>query len=275
MEPDPRSLEKSEMASPVDIKSPVEKEHPVMAGHDSMVTVRLSEPPSLSVRTDLPVWPSRRSLFGPEYTPTPTSATSLKRLSLDKKAKEEPTVEAQEVEEDKNKETVNQSESKDENSKSLSEELEDAAGSDTSKENTTGSRKSDDYSEDEDDEEVDWEKLQKSEDEQAQKDDNVSTTICCATRFRRYIRPSGLSEPTAVTHASFEAYIMCSLLRCFWRAWRRKTTNWPPTQRVSRSRWSRRQVFAVRDRHRWRSYVIWSMARRQSLYGTRSCLHLP
>lgn len=148
-----------------------------MAGHDSMVTVRLSEPPSLSVRTDLPVWPSRRSLFGPEYTPTPTSATSLKRLSLDKKAKEEPTVEAQEVEEDKNKETVNQSESKDENSKSLSEELEDAAGSDTSKENTTGSRKSDDYSEDEDDEEVDWEKLQKSEDEQAQKDDNSTAML--------------------------------------------------------------------------------------------------
>ncbi|ETS83302.1 hypothetical protein PFICI_05178 [Pestalotiopsis fici W106-1] len=177
MEPDPRSLEKSEMAFPVDIKSPVEKEHPTMAGHDSMVTVRLSEPPSLSVRTDLPVWPSRRSLFGPEYTPTPTSATSLKKLGLEEKVKEETVETGEDAQEEKSERAASQSEeSKDDKSKNLSEELDDAAGSDTSKENTSGSRESDDYSEDED-EEVDWEKLQKSEDEQAQKDDNSTAML--------------------------------------------------------------------------------------------------
>lgn len=190
MEPDPRSQEKGEMPSspPADIKSPVEKEHPAMAGHDSMVTVRLSEPPSLSVRTDLPVWPSRRSLFGPEYMPTPTSAASPKKFDLGEKTMDK-TEQVGDKGEEKGETAASHRHSDGDASKSLSEELEEATGNDTPQRETSSPRESEEDSED-DDEEVDWEKLQKSEDEQAQKDDNVSFTD----------QAESASDPPAVTH---------------------------------------------------------------------------
>ncbi|KAK6193366.1 hypothetical protein LQW54_012538 [Pestalotiopsis sp. IQ-011] len=177
MEPDPRSQEKGEMPSspPADIKSPGEKEQPAMAGHDSMVTVRLSEPPSLSVRTDLPVWPSRRSLFGPEYTPTPTSAASPKKFDLGEKTMDK-TEQVGDKGEEKEETAASQRHSDGDASKSLSEELEEATGNDTPQRETSSPGESEEDSEG-DDEEVDWEKLQKSEDEQAQKDDNSTAML--------------------------------------------------------------------------------------------------
>jgi hypothetical protein len=134
-------------------RSPVDKDEPAFPGHDSMVTVRLSEPPSLSVNTDLPpnLLPSRRSLFGPEYTPTPTSAIPPENKE------DEPN------EDETSPNTAVQG-------KNLLEELEESEEDDDSPEETSR-RESVDDSEDE----VNWDKLQKSEDEQAQVDDNVGS----------------------------------------------------------------------------------------------------
>ncbi|KAK6081021.1 GTPase activating protein [Seiridium cupressi] len=175
MEPDPVSSGKIEMASsPVDVRSPLEQDHPAFAGHDSMVTVRLSEPPSLSVKTDLPpnVLPSRRSIFGPEYTPTPTSATSPRKQELEEPKEEE---EKEKVGEEENEEDGDVSPRTEVNgSKSLSEELQDSAGDDGAEDDEASeSRDSPRESMDDSEDEVNWDKLQKSEDEQAQSDDNV------------------------------------------------------------------------------------------------------
>lgn len=167
MEPDPRLSEKNKMTSPpIDTRSTFEKEHPALAGHDSMVTVRLSEPPSLSVRTDLPpnVLPSRRSIFGPEYTPTPTSATSPK------KQEQEVGVVQEQAVGDTSITTVDES-------KNLSQELQDADQDATAEDEPDESRTSMDESMDDSEDEVNWDKLQKSEDEQAQSDDNVSSLL--------------------------------------------------------------------------------------------------
>jgi len=144
---DPPSTEPDPMTSPVDIKAP---------GHDSMVTVRLSEPPSLSVNTDLPVavMPSRRSIFGPQCTPNSaviSDETNDQASSDGVNAEQEadvktPTTAVGEVE------------------------------------NTNGSVDGEDGLQDEDaeesdTEEVDWERLQKTEDEQVKDpDDNVGIT---------------------------------------------------------------------------------------------------
>jgi hypothetical protein len=172
MEPDPDKQENNEMeSSPAGAevtapsptaktssmtmaKSPDEKDHPVLPGHDSMVTVRLSEPPNLSVNTNLPpgIPSSRRSIFGPEFIPTPTSTT----ISRQQEA---------EVEDDASPRTAVHG------SKNLSEELQDSAEEDENTEEILRNEPRESLDESED--EVNWDKLQKSEDEHARDDDNV------------------------------------------------------------------------------------------------------
>ncbi|KAI0203793.1 rab-GTPase-TBC domain-containing protein [Astrocystis sublimbata] len=132
------------------IKSPTDDRIP---GHDSMVTVRLSEPPSLSVNTDLAsaATPSRRSIFGPEYTPTPTTATTL--------CEDDDKVEG-DARTDRDAETP----------KTLHDELK----SDFNFKDGEEKIQEEDEEEDSDTEEVDWEMLQKTENEQVKDaDDNV------------------------------------------------------------------------------------------------------
>ncbi|KAI1876820.1 uncharacterized protein JN550_000892 [Neoarthrinium moseri] len=167
MEPDPGMQQQNEMASsPVDVKSPMEKDAPVLPGHDSMVTVRLSEPPNLSVNTNLPpnIMPSRRSIFGPECTPTPTSATS-------------PRPKEAEEEEDMKDSPVSPQIVAD-GAKNLMEELEDSTEDDTAGEASgeQSSQQRDSLDESEEDE-VNWDRLQKTEDEQARKDDNSTAML--------------------------------------------------------------------------------------------------
>jgi hypothetical protein len=47
--------------------------------HDSLVTVRLSEPPSLHINTSIPpsLLPSRKTVYGIEYTPTDVMTESV------------------------------------------------------------------------------------------------------------------------------------------------------------------------------------------------------
>ncbi|KAK8051336.1 GTPase activating protein [Apiospora rasikravindrae] len=137
------------------IQSPTEKEKPAWPGHESMVTVRLSEPPTLSVTTDfsaLNTMPPRRSLFGPEYTPTPTSAISTQ-------FREDDTIQEEDEEEEEAQEQ--KAEMTTENFHQNRTERRDSIGSDT-------------------DEEVNWDELQKKEDEQSQDQDDNTTAMLLA-----------------------------------------------------------------------------------------------
>ncbi|RWA14696.1 hypothetical protein EKO27_g466 [Xylaria grammica] len=138
-------------------KSPVDTKIP---GHDSMVTVRLSEPPSLSVNTDLPAaaMPSRRSIFGPEYTPT--SAVTL----CENEGKLQEIGDDAEAERDIGTPTT---------------------AHDKRKSNTQFTDKETipldgDAMEESDPEEVDWERLQKTENEQVKDPDDNSTAMLLA-----------------------------------------------------------------------------------------------
>ncbi|KAK8105955.1 GTPase-activating protein GYP5 [Apiospora kogelbergensis] len=169
------------------VQSPTEKEKPVWPGHDSMVTVRLSEPPNLSVTTDfaaLNTMPTRRSLFGPEYTPTPTSAISQLR--------EDDTIEEEdedELAEEEKRSGVDNGEPSPkitaDGSKNLLQELADSTQEDEAQEDNSneiaGKQADRRGSIDSDaDEEVNWDELQKKEDEQAQDQDDNSTAMLLA-----------------------------------------------------------------------------------------------
>lgn len=130
-------------------------------GHDSMVTVRLSEPPALSVNTDLPTpaMPSRRSIFGPEYTPT--SAVTLCENEEDVEEAKEGAKTEMEI---KTPTTVQNENEPKGSTESVKDET---VSDDTAEESDT------------DTEEVNWERLQKTENEQVkvkESDDNVRIT---------------------------------------------------------------------------------------------------
>ncbi|KAI1151864.1 rab-GTPase-TBC domain-containing protein [Nemania diffusa] len=152
---DSPSTESSMIKSPVDTKMP---------GHDSMVTVRLSEPPSLSVTTDLPIpaVPSRKSILGPEYTPT--SATTL--------CETEEEVEEAERDGDGDGET--------EISITTPTTAHDELKSKTESTDQEESPQDEDALEESDTEEVNWERLQKTENEQVKDADDNSTAMLLA-----------------------------------------------------------------------------------------------
>ncbi|TGJ78553.1 hypothetical protein E0Z10_g10212 [Xylaria hypoxylon] len=150
---DSPSMESNMSKSPVDTK---------ILGHDSMVTVRLSEPPSLSVNTDVPAaaMPSRRSIFGPEYTPT--SAVTLG----ENEGKLEEIGNDVESEIDISTPTTVHDERKSNTVSTLKEML--PRDGDTTEESDT------------DTEEVNWELLQKTENEQVKDADDNSTAMLLA-----------------------------------------------------------------------------------------------
>lgn len=142
-------------------------------GHDSMVTVRLSEPPSLHVNTDVPpnALPTRRSIFGPECTPT--SAVTPYVLAIPQL--EVPSADVQVETEVETATDV--SEEKDQDNMSI---LESPRG-------TRILESPIEEDEDSDPEEVNWDELQRTEDEQSKakdQDDNVCiplSTICACS----------------------------------------------------------------------------------------------
>ncbi|KAI6093518.1 rab-GTPase-TBC domain-containing protein [Hypoxylon rubiginosum] len=141
-----------------------------MPEHDSMVTVRLSEPPSLSVNTDLPpnTLPFRRSIWGHECTPTsataPVPPTKEEEVATDDKAEPEMEVEAE-----------LKSPASTEPAQNLLEELQDTT---IKEERIEGD--GDDSMDESDTEEVNWDQLQKTEDEQVKDQDDNSTALLLA-----------------------------------------------------------------------------------------------
>ncbi|KAJ2981049.1 hypothetical protein NUW58_g6785 [Xylaria curta] len=139
------------------IKSPVDTKVP---GHDSMVTVRLSEPPSLSVNTDLSTAAValRRSVLGPEYTPTSAvtlceDEENMKQIGDNVESKRDtdtPTTVHHETKTDL--ESIDREER----------------------------QQDEDATEESDSEEVNWERLQKTENEQVKDPDDNSTAMLLA-----------------------------------------------------------------------------------------------
>ncbi|KAI2618815.1 rab-GTPase-TBC domain-containing protein [Hypoxylon sp. NC1633] len=167
------------MAESNTVKTPVEKDERRTPEHDSMVTVRLSEPPSLSVNTDLPAstLPFRRSIWGHECTPTSaTSATALAVGPMGEKEKEndEEVAPGQKIES-----VIIEAEA---GSKmptdpptALPQDFQDPAT------NKQEQRTDDnDLMDESDTEEVNWDQLQKTEDEEVKDQDDNSTALLLA-----------------------------------------------------------------------------------------------
>jgi hypothetical protein len=134
--------------------------------HDSLVTVRLSEPPTLHVNTSIPPssLPSRRTVYGIEYTPSETMAESLQEedgSDTDMEA-ETPALERRPTLEDELRET----------------------NSDSEGEEDEGGRSSEERPSSESDR-VNWEQLQETEDMEAkdQNSDNVSLPRFATVRY--------------------------------------------------------------------------------------------
>ena len=170
--------------------------------HDSLVTVRLSEPPTLHVNTSLPmsILPSRRSLYGNEYTPTdamaeivheekhddersegyptPTPASKLgKSLQDELDDGEEPNEEAEEVPEEEREEEGGggKEERKEEIEKEEEEERDAKLEEESTEEDKTEVETPRNSSESE---EVNWEQLQKSEDQESKVQDSDNVRPC-------------------------------------------------------------------------------------------------
>lgn len=146
------------------MKSPIENR--TFPGHDSMVTVRLSEPPSLSVNTDLPpnALPSRRSIFGPECTPTSATAVATPLKESESIAEEEDCLSPK---------TSTEPQS------TLADELGDSISSpDDQSDSPRNSISTADS--DTEDEEVNWEKLQETEDQEVKDQDDNDNVCRCA-----------------------------------------------------------------------------------------------
>lgn len=186
------SKSEPESASPTSHGSPqLSNSSPVAADkekqsfeHDSLVTVRLSEPPSLLINTAIPPnpLPSRKTVYGIDYTPTGIIAEDLE---------EESDATVSESESESESETRTQTQASDVGlGLSLQEELnEDPEG--TSIQETgvmdlrdSNGRSSEDSENSEDSEPVDWDTLQKKEDLESkdQDSDKVCTFLAATLR---------------------------------------------------------------------------------------------
>jgi len=133
-------------------------------GHDSLVTVRLSEPPSLHINTSIPLnpLPSRRTVYGIDYTPTQVMTKKLEEEEEDGDMDKEPGAPAPML------------------GPNLQEELE-QSDLDSEEGEQDGSESPIERSSSESDK-VDWEQLQKTEDMESkdQDADNVSASLAFA-----------------------------------------------------------------------------------------------
>ncbi|KAI1381793.1 rab-GTPase-TBC domain-containing protein [Hypoxylon crocopeplum] len=175
MERDPENQQKNESSTVNAIstwtesnvsKSPIEKDERRMPEHDSMVTVRLSEPPSLSVNTDLPpnALPSRKSIWGHECTPTSATVPTVAPVK-EKEATTERKVEAEVEGELKT------------SADPPNNPLPDLQDTTTNEEEQIDDNELMDES---DTEEVNWDQLQKTEDEEVKDQDDNSTALLLA-----------------------------------------------------------------------------------------------
>ncbi|KAI1660126.1 rab-GTPase-TBC domain-containing protein [Daldinia decipiens] len=146
-----------------------------MPEHDSMVTVRLSEPPSLSVNTDLPLnpLPFRRSIWGHECTPTSATAPSVPPvMEVEEGDMEDVQVQDVQVQDVQIHDLKSPTSPK--------SPLKDTQAITTTTIQEEKEVVDDDLMEDSDTEEVNWDQLQKTEDEEVKDQDDNSTALLLA-----------------------------------------------------------------------------------------------
>lgn len=130
--------------------------------HDSLVTVRLSEPPSLHINTTIPPnpLPSRKTVYGIDYTPNDAMAESLKEEEKSDADKEDKEPETPVTTTGLNlQEELGQLDTDSQEDEEDTDKIEGRSSSDSDK--------------------VDWEGLQKTEDMESkdQDSDNVGATF--------------------------------------------------------------------------------------------------
>jgi hypothetical protein len=131
-------------------------------GHDSLVTVRLSEPPALHVNTDVPTssLPARRSLYGNEYTPTDAMAEAVAE------------------EDDSSSDDADAKTPSSERGRSLQDELQGGSDDEEHDEEADQTQVAE-VRQSADSDKVNWDQLQESEDEEAKDHDaeNVGSFV--------------------------------------------------------------------------------------------------
>ncbi|KAK0627503.1 rab-GTPase-TBC domain-containing protein [Immersiella caudata] len=145
--------------------------------HDSLVTVRLSEPPSLTINTAIPpnLLPSRKTVYGIEYTPTEIMTGSVE---------EEPS---SDQEKDPGTPALNQG-------TSLQEELEQSS--------SEGEEEENDGRTSPESETVDWEQLQKTEDMESKDQGSDNSTAVLLARLEQENAKIATNPKSVKVHAA-------------------------------------------------------------------------
>ncbi|KAH8884748.1 hypothetical protein GQ53DRAFT_879398 [Thozetella sp. PMI_491] len=162
-------LEAAAPLSPLSPQSPdSEPENTRAKDHDSLVTVRLSEPPSLHINTVIAsnVVPSRRTMYGTEYTPTDAMAEVVQE------------------EDDDNSEAHRTPTPASEHGTSLQDELEKEQEREGEQEEEDETQL-DELRQSTESEEVNWDQLQQTEDQESKEKDSENSTAMLLARLEQ------------------------------------------------------------------------------------------
>lgn len=237
-----------------------QRETPKMLAHDSMVTVRLSEPPVLTLDTN----------FGPDSPPRRRPSTV--RIEKPPFSTDETEAKAKDLRDDNTEDTSPSGPTTPlpatTAAKSLQDELVDCEEDDEVDEgqlNPVGSEGDlkepvgqgipvEDEEEEEDEEEVNWDELQKTEAEEPRDADTDRVSAQCIWFIDEVGKADSHNSPP----------------RCCWLCSRKRTTSWRRIQRPSKYKLLNKSSPPTGpDRHRWRNYDTWSMGQPRRLYDTR------
>ncbi|KAK0714872.1 rab-GTPase-TBC domain-containing protein [Lasiosphaeris hirsuta] len=144
--------------------------------HDSLVTVRLSEPPSLHINTSIPpnLLPTRKTIYGPDYTPSHTMAEAVEEEEDSSSADSTPSTPVSDRGQSLQEELQESDSDSDQEQGSEAEAEEDADKSELSIErSSTGS------------EAVDWDQLQKKEDMESKENDSDNSTAVLLAKLEQ------------------------------------------------------------------------------------------
>ncbi|KAK3353601.1 rab-GTPase-TBC domain-containing protein [Lasiosphaeria hispida] len=143
--------------------------------HDSLVTVRLSEPPSLHINTSIPPnpLPTRKTMYGLDYTPSVTMAEALEEEE-DSSSDSTPSTPVSDRGQSLQEELQESDSDSDQEQDTEAEAEEDADKSELSIErSSTGS------------EAVDWDQLQKKEDMESKEQDSDNSTAVLLAKLEQ------------------------------------------------------------------------------------------
>ena len=208
-----------------------------------MVTVRLSEPPALTLETT--------KLGNGDDFKSVKALSSRNSASSESNAFRAGAEDSTDRDREKRASTVSVVAAS--SNRSLQDELAD------------GAVESDGGSSSDDQDEVNWEKLQKTEDEQT-RDEETDNVGCCLNTSLRHPRHAIVSIHMLITT---DSQLLFSS-----KDSNKRTPSWLRTQRPSKCKLPTNPRPADRARHPWPSYSRWSMNRPLPASATRCCRRL-